>query len=85
MELLEIRRVAGGRLRACLAHAGGLETLEGTPEQVDALGCALEHAAALASVGTGSCLIADVTVGAKLVRVGLTGAGRVTLVVGPAG
>jgi hypothetical protein len=85
MELLDIRRTESGRLRACLAHAGGLEELEGTAEQIDELGWALAQAAALASVSTGACLIADVTVGGKLARIGLTGAGRVTLIVGPAG
>jgi hypothetical protein len=84
MELLDVRRTQSGRLRACLAHAGGLEELEGTAEQVDELGRVLAHAAALASVITGACLIADVTVGDKLVRIGLSGAGRVTLVIGPA-
>jgi hypothetical protein len=84
MELLDIRRTESGRLRACLAYAGGIEQLEGTLEQVDELGRALAHAAALASVSTGACLIADVTVGVKLVRIGLTGAGRVTVVIGPA-
>jgi hypothetical protein len=84
MELLDIRRTERGRLRACLAHAGGLQELEGTAEQIDELGCALGHAAELASVNTGACLIADVTVGDRLVRIGLTAAGRVTFVVGPA-
>jgi len=83
MELLDIRRVEGGRLRACLAHAGGLQELEGTADEIDELGCALAHAAELASVCTGACRIADVRVGDRLVRIGLTGAGRVTLVVGP--
>ena len=84
MELLDIHRTERGRLRACLAHAGTLQELEGTAEQVDELGRALAHAADLASVLTGSCFIADVTVGDMLVRIGLTGVGRVTLVIGPA-
>jgi hypothetical protein len=84
MELLDIRRTQSGRLRACLAHSGGLEALEGTPEQIDELGRALTDAAALASLAVGACLVADVTVGDRLLRIGLTGAGRVTLVIGPA-
>jgi len=84
MELLDIRRTDQGLLRACLAHTGGVEELEGTAEQVDELGRALGHAAELASVVTGACLVADVTVGDRMVRIGLTGAGRVTLVTGPA-
>ena len=84
MELLDIRRTEDGRLRACLAHAGALQELEGTGEQVDQLGRALAHAAELASVITGACLIAHVIVGERLVRIGLTSAGRVTLVTGPA-
>ena len=84
MELLDIRRTQDGLLRACLAHTGGLEQLEGTAEQIDELGRSLAHAAELASVATGACLIADVTVGDRMVRIGLTGAGRVTLVIGPA-
>lgn len=84
MELVGIRRTERGRLSACLAHAGSLQELEGTAEQMDELGRALAHAAELASVRTGSCFIADVTVGAMLIRIGLTGAGRVTLVIGPA-
>ncbi len=84
MELLDIRRTESGRLRFCLAHAGGLQELEGTAEQVDELGRVLADAAALASVSTGWCLVGDVPVGDRLVRIGLTGAGRVTLVVGPA-
>jgi hypothetical protein len=83
VELLDIRRTEHGRLRACLAHAGGVQELEGTAAEVDELGRALAHAAALASVSTGACLIADVTVGDRLVRIGLSGVGRVTLVVGP--
>jgi hypothetical protein len=84
MELLDIRRTESGRLRACLSYTGGLQELEGTTEQVDELARALAHAAELASVVTGACLVADVTVGDKLVRIGLTGAGRVTVVIGPA-
>jgi hypothetical protein len=84
MELLDVRRTEDGRLRACLAHGGGLQELEGTAGQVDELGRALAHAAELASVSTGACLVADVTVGDRLVRIGLSGAGRVTLVIGPA-
>src|SRR6478735_7071265 len=84
MELLDIRRTEDGRVRACLAHAGGLQELEGTPGQVDELGRALAHAAEFASAATGACLVADVTVGDRLVRIGLSGAGRVTLVIGPA-
>jgi len=84
MELLDIRHTESGRLRACLAHTGGLEELEGTIEQIDELGRALTDAAALASLAVGACPIADVTVGDRLLRIGLTGRGRVTLVVGPA-
>jgi hypothetical protein len=84
MELLDIRRTDDGRLRACLAHAGGLQELEGTVEQIEMLAGALADAAALASVAMGACLIADVTVGDRLFRIGLTGGGRVRLVVGPA-
>jgi hypothetical protein len=83
MELLDIRRTEEGRIRACLAHAGGLQELEGTVEQIDELGRVLAQAADLASLKTGACLLADVTVGDRLVRIGLTGAGRVTLIVGP--
>jgi hypothetical protein len=83
MELLDIRRTEDGRLRACLAHGGGVEELEGTAEQIDELGRALAQVAALASVVTGACHVTDVVVGAKLARIGLTSAGRVTLVVGP--
>lgn len=83
MELLDIHRMQCGRLRARLAHAGILQELEGTAEEIDELARALAHAAELTSVLTGSCLIADVIVGDKLVRIGLTGAGRVTLVIGP--
>jgi hypothetical protein len=84
MELLDIHRTESGRLRACLAHSGGVQELEGTPEQIDELGRVLTDAAALAFLAVGACRIADVTVGDRLLRVGLTGAGRVTLVVGPA-
>jgi hypothetical protein len=83
MELLDIHRTESGRLRACLAHAGTLHQLEGTAEQIDELGSALAHAAELASVQTGACLVADVVVGDTLLRIGLTGHGRVTLVTGP--
>jgi hypothetical protein len=83
MELLDVHRTECGRLRASLAYAGTLHELVGTADEIDELGRALAHAAELASVLTGSCLIADVTVGDRLVRIGLTGLGRVTLVIGP--
>ena len=83
MELLDIRTVDDGRLRVSLVHMGGVEELEGTRAEVDALGAALQDAAALASLGTGWCPVADVVVGDRMVRVGLTGAGRVTVITGP--
>jgi|GEM_PF-4190268 hypothetical protein len=84
MELLDIRHTGDGRLRACLAHGGAVEQLEGTAAEMDALGRALEQAAELAFVQTGWCPVADVVVGDRMVRVGLSGRGRVTLVTGPA-
>lgn len=84
MELLDIRLTETGLVRVCLAQSDAVHDLEGTREQVDELGRALADAAALATVSTGPSFLADVVVGDRMVRVGLTGAGRVTVVIGPA-
>jgi hypothetical protein len=83
MELLGIRVTETGQIGVSLAYLGGVADLVGTSDQVDRLGAALADAAALASVGTGACVVAHVVVGDRMVRVGLSGAGRVTVVIGP--
>ncbi|MDA0141868.1 hypothetical protein [Solirubrobacter deserti] len=84
VELLHITPTDSGHLRVTVAHGDVLDDLVATPEQIDELGRALEQAVSLTQVSTGFCVLADVPVGDRLVRVGLSGSGRISLVIGPA-
>ena len=82
MELVAAHPTEHGTVKVTLAFTGGLQTLEGTPEEITALCDAMNEMCVLAGASPDDqAWVSEVRVGPDRVRLGVGGGGRVRFLV----
>ena len=80
MNVLHGRRIDDDTVEVTLAHAGGLTTLQGQPQEIAALATAMQEVAVLAEAADEPTdWLSDVVVGQKVVQLRIAAAGQAQL------